>query len=57
MAEKQQERYEDSDLYRIRHSAAHVMAQAVKEMIPGPRSPSARRSKTVFIMILTCRVR
>jgi threonyl-tRNA synthetase len=28
------ERYEDSDLYRIRHSAAHVMAQAVLEMFP-----------------------
>jgi threonyl-tRNA synthetase len=34
MAEKN-ERYEDSDLYRIRHSAAHVMAQAVVEMFPG----------------------
>jgi threonyl-tRNA synthetase len=34
MAEKQEERYEDSDLYRIRHSAAHVMAQAVVEMFP-----------------------
>lgn len=29
-----QERYEDSDLYRMRHSAAHVMAQAVLEMFP-----------------------
>lgn len=34
MPEKQQERYEDSDLYRIRHSAAHIMAQAVLEMFP-----------------------
>ena len=34
MAEKQQVRYEDSDLYRIRHSAAHVMAQAVLELVP-----------------------
>lgn len=34
MAEKQQTRYEDSDLYRIRHSSAHVMAQAVLEMFP-----------------------
>ena len=34
MAEKERERYEDSDLYRIRHSAAHVMAQAVMEMFP-----------------------
>jgi threonyl-tRNA synthetase len=29
------ERYEESELYRIRHSAAHVMAQAVMEMFPG----------------------
>ena len=28
------ERYEDSHLYRVRHSAAHVMAQAVLEMFP-----------------------
>jgi len=35
MAEKQTERYEESDLYKIRHSAAHVMAQAVVEMFPG----------------------
>jgi len=34
MAEKIQERYEDSFLYKIRHSAAHVMAQAVLEFIP-----------------------
>jgi len=30
----EQERYQDSNLYRIRHSAAHIMAQAVLEMIP-----------------------
>ncbi len=29
------ERYEDSQLYKIRHSAAHMMAQAVMEMFPG----------------------
>ncbi len=29
------ERYEESELYKIRHSAAHVMAQAVMEMFPG----------------------
>jgi threonyl-tRNA synthetase len=34
MSENQSERYEDSELYRIRHSAAHVMAQAVLEMFP-----------------------
>ncbi|MDD2694432.1 MAG: threonine--tRNA ligase [Anaerolineales bacterium] len=34
MADKGQVNYEASDLYRIRHSAAHVMAQAVLEMFP-----------------------
>jgi threonyl-tRNA synthetase len=34
MAEKAQERYEDSHLYKIRHSTAHVMAQAVMEFYP-----------------------
>jgi threonyl-tRNA synthetase len=34
MAEKEQEGYEESELYRIRHSAAHVMAQAVVDMFP-----------------------
>ena len=34
MAEINKERYEDSDLYRIRHSSAHVMAQAIVEMFP-----------------------
>ena len=29
-----QEKYEESKLYRIRHSTAHVMAQAVLEMFP-----------------------
>ena len=34
MAEKQSVPYEKSDIYRIRHSSAHVMAQAVLEMFP-----------------------
>jgi threonyl-tRNA synthetase len=34
MADRDQNRYEESDLYRVRHSAAHVMAQAVLEMFP-----------------------
>jgi len=29
------EKYEESELYRIRHSASHIMAQAVMEMFPG----------------------
>ena len=34
MAEKKPERYQDSDLYRVRHSTAHIMAQAVLEEFP-----------------------
>ncbi len=34
MPEKSHVRYEDTPLYRIRHSAAHIMAQAVVEMFP-----------------------
>ncbi len=34
---KQRERYEDSKLYRIRHSTAHIMAQAVQEQFPGAK--------------------
>lgn len=33
----QKERYQDTQLYRIRHSAAHVMAQAVMEMFPNAK--------------------
>jgi len=32
MAKKDNGKYQESELYRIRHSAAHVMAQAVMEM-------------------------
>ena len=32
--EKNQKRYEDSHLYRVRHSLAHVMAEAVLEHFP-----------------------
>ncbi len=35
MAQSQKERYQQSHLYRVRHSTAHVMAQAVMEMFPG----------------------
>ncbi|GJQ36057.1 MAG: threonine--tRNA ligase [Anaerolineaceae bacterium] len=34
MAQQVQEKYEESYLYKVRHSAAHVMAQAVLEMFP-----------------------
>ncbi len=34
MAEQRNPKYEESDLYRIRHSTAHVMAQAVLEIFP-----------------------
>jgi threonyl-tRNA synthetase len=35
MAESKEELYVDSLLYRIRHSAAHIMAEAVLEKFPG----------------------
>jgi threonyl-tRNA synthetase len=34
MSNQPEERYEDTQLYRIRHSAAHVMAEAVLEFYP-----------------------
>jgi len=34
MPEQKSERYEDSLLYRIRHSSTHIMAQAVLEKFP-----------------------
>ncbi len=34
MSDKKKERYEESHLYRVRHSTAHVMAQAVLEKFP-----------------------
>ncbi len=34
MLQQAQEKYEESQLYKIRHSAAHIMAQAVLEMFP-----------------------
>ncbi|MDQ3005698.1 MAG: threonine--tRNA ligase [Chloroflexota bacterium] len=34
MSQQLQEKYEESQLYKIRHSAAHIMAQAVLEMFP-----------------------
>jgi threonyl-tRNA synthetase len=37
MSNQPEERYEDSQLYRIRHSAAHVMAQAVLDFYPGTK--------------------
>jgi threonyl-tRNA synthetase len=35
MASGKKERYQESKLYWVRHSSAHVMAQAVMEMFPG----------------------
>lgn len=34
MPQQVQEKYEESQLYKIRHSSAHIMAQAVLEMFP-----------------------
>ncbi len=37
MPERKEERYEESELYRIRHSTAHIMAQAVLEQFPSAK--------------------
>ncbi|MRS05951.1 threonine--tRNA ligase, partial [bacterium] len=37
MPERKEERYAESELYRIRHSTAHIMAQAVLEMFPSAK--------------------
>ncbi len=37
MPELKQEQYSETELYRIRHSAAHIMAQAVLEMFPSAK--------------------
>jgi threonyl-tRNA synthetase len=34
MSDEPRKNIEQSDLYRIRHSLAHIMAQAVLEMFP-----------------------
>jgi threonyl-tRNA synthetase len=34
MAKQAEEKYEESQLYKIRHSAAHIMAQAILEKFP-----------------------
>ena len=34
MSEEKRVAYAESDLYRIRHSAAHVMAEAVRDLFP-----------------------
>ena len=49
------EDYVKSELYRIRHSTAHIMAEAVLEMFPDcAKSPSALPSRTVSTTISTC---
>ncbi|MDQ7021813.1 MAG: hypothetical protein Q9M91_08505 [Candidatus Dojkabacteria bacterium] len=35
MSNNKRVKYEDSDLYKIRHSCEHVYAQAISELYPG----------------------
>jgi len=37
MLSKAQERYEDTHIFRVRHSCSHIMAQAVLELFPGAK--------------------
>jgi threonyl-tRNA synthetase len=52
MAKENMVRYEDSNLYRIRHSSAHVMAQAVIEMFPDGKVAIGPPIEDGFITIL-----
>ena len=47
----------DAGLAIMRHSAAHVMAQAVQDCSPEPSSGSARRSRTASTTTSTWRQR
>ena len=47
------ERADSEQLYKIRHSAAHVMAEAVLELYPEAKTRLARRSIPFFTMTLT----
>jgi threonyl-tRNA synthetase len=38
MLQQVQEKHEESQLYKIRHSLAHIMAQAVLEMFPNGKT-------------------
>jgi threonyl-tRNA synthetase len=37
MENEKKERYEDSHLYKVRHSTAHIMASAVLEKFPNAK--------------------
>ena len=50
MSNPSEERYEDSQLYRIRHSAAHVMAQAVLEFYPGDQVHHRSADRERFLL-------
>ena len=50
MAEKSSDLAKD-DLYKLRHSAAHVMAQAVLGSTRRPRSPSARHRHGLLLRL------
>lgn len=43
---------EEDYLHVLRHTASHVMAQAVKRLYPDTKLAIGRRSRTGFIMIL-----
>jgi len=47
------EKIDNIQLSAVRHSASHIMAQAVKKYFPMPNLLSARPSRTVFIMIFS----
>ena len=42
-------RDEKDALELVRHDFAHILAEAVQNLFPGPRSPSVRRPRMAFI--------
>ena len=50
MADNKDVKYEDSMLYRIRHSAAHVMAEAVLEEFPEGESRNWAAHRRWFLL-------
>jgi threonyl-tRNA synthetase len=55
MPEIKQERYEDSLVYRVRHSSAHIMAQAVLEKFPTAKIAIGPAIEEGYYTTSTCR--
>ena len=48
------EQYEQSHLYRVRHSAAHIMAEAVLDKFPDGKVAIGPAIRTGLLRLSTC---